>query len=109
MRVKVSILPSTKSKAQGCNETGAAVMPIQTTSENQSLTIYFGNSEESRTLQLADLCATTLALHLSGNKHVEEYYHSVRAQLVNEVLPLFRGAALLSSWPRTKFTNCSND
>ncbi len=54
-------------------------------------TIYFGNSHESRMLQLADLCATTLAFHLRQEAYAERHYEQMRPQLVNEVLPLFRG------------------
>jgi len=45
--------------------------------------IYFGHSHESRPLQVADLCATTLAYHLRGERDVKEFFPLLRAQFVN--------------------------
>jgi Protein of unknown function (DUF3800) len=37
-------------------------------------TIYFGHSEESRLLQLADVCCSTVALHLRDDPVARPYY-----------------------------------
>jgi Protein of unknown function (DUF3800) len=55
-------------------------------------TIYFGASENSRALQLADLCATTVALHLQKEPLVKPFFKMLEPQIKNGVVaPLFRG------------------
>ena len=54
-------------------------------------TIYFGHSKESRALQLADLCATILALTLRGDPVVQPFTQLLRPSLKNQVAPLFLG------------------
>lgn len=46
--------------------------------------IYFGNDEESRLLQLADCCCSTIARHWRGDPTVEPYYNILRRQIQNE-------------------------
>ena len=47
-------------------------------------TIYFGNSEESRALQLADVCCSTIIRHLRGDMDASPYYELLRRQIVND-------------------------
>jgi hypothetical protein len=44
-------------------------------------TIYFGHSNESRGLQLADACNFVIRSHLIGKKQVEPYYELLRTQI----------------------------
>jgi hypothetical protein len=46
-------------------------------------TIYFGDSKESRALQLADVCCSTIARHLRAEPVAEEFYTILRPQIVN--------------------------
>lgn len=48
-------------------------------------TIYFGHSHESRGLQLADLCAATIAYHLRGETDIEDFHTLLTIQLVNRI------------------------
>lgn len=47
-------------------------------------TIYFGHSEESRLLQLADVCCSTVGLHLRGDPIAQPYYAILRQQIIRE-------------------------
>lgn len=59
---------------------------------NTADTIYFGPSKHSRALQLADLCATTAALHLQQEPLVKPFFDLPRPQVKNGfVAPLFLG------------------
>jgi len=56
-------------------------------------TIYFGNSEESRALQLADVCCATITRQLRGDPAALPYYRALRGQIVNDgARPEFEGA-----------------
>jgi Protein of unknown function (DUF3800) len=50
-------------------------------------TIYFGDSRDSRALQLADICCSTINLHLRKVGYVEPYYELLRSQVVSESEP----------------------
>jgi hypothetical protein len=52
--------------------------------------IYFGNDEESRALQLADVCCSTITQYLLGNPLAIPYYDILRPWIINEGLPLYR-------------------
>jgi hypothetical protein len=45
-------------------------------------TIYFGNSQESRALQLADVCCSTIARHLRGDPLTAPYFELLRSQVI---------------------------
>jgi len=47
-------------------------------------TIYFGNSRESRALQLADACCSTITRHLRGDPVADPYYELLKQQVVND-------------------------
>jgi hypothetical protein len=47
-------------------------------------TIYFGDSHESRALQLADVCCSVIAGHLLNDPVVEPYYEMIRPRLTHE-------------------------
>lgn len=50
-------------------------------------TIFFGASHDSRALQLADVCCSTINLHLRNVEYAESYYQLIRSQIVNEDPP----------------------
>jgi hypothetical protein len=45
-------------------------------------TIYFGNSHESRAIQLADVCCSTIVRHLRGDPITAPYYDLLRRQII---------------------------
>ncbi len=47
-------------------------------------TVYFGDSHESRALQLADVCCSVISGHLLGDPVVKPYYEILRPRIVNE-------------------------
>jgi hypothetical protein len=47
-------------------------------------TIYFGNSRESRALQLADACCSTITRYLRGDAIAAPYYALLKQQVVND-------------------------
>ena len=47
-------------------------------------TIYFGDSHESRALQLADVCCSVIAGHILNDPVVEPYYEMIRPRLTHE-------------------------
>ena len=47
-------------------------------------TIYFGDSRESRAIQLADACCSTITRHLRGDPIAIPYYELLRPQVVND-------------------------
>jgi Protein of unknown function (DUF3800) len=56
-------------------------------------TIYFGKSSESRALQLADVCCSTITRHLRGEDIAAPYYQILQRQIVNEgARPKFENA-----------------
>ena len=46
--------------------------------------IYFGNDEESRLLQLADVCCSTIMRALRSDTTVAPYYELLRSQVLND-------------------------
>jgi hypothetical protein len=46
-------------------------------------TLYFGDSKESRALQLADVCCSIITQHLLGNPLATRYYRIIQTQIVN--------------------------
>jgi len=50
-------------------------------------TIYFGNSHESRMLQLADACNAIVKQHFMGTPAAEEFYRIIEPSLVQICLP----------------------
>jgi len=46
-------------------------------------TIYFGDSKESRFLQLADLCCATIKFHLMKQGYAEELYDLIHPQIAS--------------------------
>jgi hypothetical protein len=46
--------------------------------------IYFGDDEESRLLQLADYCCSTIARHLRNDPIAKPFYDILRLQVVND-------------------------
>ena len=48
-------------------------------------TISFGHSHESRGLQLADLCAATIAYHLRGDPDAGDFFDRLTFQMVKKV------------------------
>ena len=46
--------------------------------------IYFGNDQESRLLQLADVCCSTIARALRNDKVGAPYYEILRSQILND-------------------------
>jgi hypothetical protein len=47
-------------------------------------TIYFGDSRESRALQLADACCSTITRHLRGDSVADPYYELLKPQIVSD-------------------------
>jgi hypothetical protein len=47
-------------------------------------TLYFGHSKHSRLLQLADICCSTIMLHLRKSELVEPYYALIRRRVVHD-------------------------
>jgi hypothetical protein len=47
-------------------------------------TVYFGDSRESRALQLADVCCSTITRYLRGDTIAVPYYELLRRQIVND-------------------------
>jgi hypothetical protein len=52
-------------------------------------TIYFGNSQESRALQLADVCCSTITRHLRGDPIATRYYKLLLKQMILADRPQF--------------------
>ena len=57
-------------------------------------TVYFGNSKESVALQLADVCCSTITLHLLSSWYkrkpiAEDFYEIIRPQVITEVMPQY--------------------
>jgi uncharacterized protein DUF3800 len=46
-------------------------------------TVYFGDSRDSRALQLADVCCSTICVHLRGDPIVAPYYDLLRFRIQN--------------------------
>jgi len=46
-------------------------------------TLYFGDSKESRALQLADVCCSVITQYLLGNPLVTHYYRLIQPQIIN--------------------------
>ena len=44
-------------------------------------TVYFGDSSDSRALQLADVCCSTICLQLRGHQIAEPYYDLIRFRI----------------------------
>lgn len=52
--------------------------------------IYFGDSQQSAALQLADVCCSTINLHLQGDARVKPYYQLIKQQIVqSNPVPIF--------------------
>jgi hypothetical protein len=47
-------------------------------------TIYFGDSRDSRALQLADACCSTITRHLRGDPVATPYYEMLKPQITND-------------------------
>jgi hypothetical protein len=47
-------------------------------------TIYFGDSRESRALQLADACCSTITRQLRGDPDADPYYELLKPQIAND-------------------------
>jgi Protein of unknown function (DUF3800) len=47
-------------------------------------TLYFGHSKQSRLLQLADVCCSTIMLHLRKEQLAEPYYALIRRRVVHD-------------------------
>jgi len=59
-------------------------------------TIYFGNSEESRALQLADVCCATITRQLRGDPVASPYYRVLQRQVATDgARPKFENAEQL--------------
>jgi hypothetical protein len=46
-------------------------------------TVYFGDSRDSRLLQMADICCATIRIRLSKERIADPYYNLIRQQIVN--------------------------
>jgi hypothetical protein len=76
-----------KIRSLGASELGAAFrQALEGYLERSHVvdTIYFGNSRESRALQLADACCSTITRHLRGDPTASPYYELLKPQVVNE-------------------------
>ena len=74
-------------------------MPLQTGPSRIADTVYFGSSHESIALQLADVCCSTITLHLLERDYnrtptVGPYYEIIRESILNQGAPVM--------FPRTK-------
>jgi hypothetical protein len=60
-----------------------AIMPDFPTTKLEHVidTIYFGDSKESRALQLADVCNYVIRRHLVGKANAAPYYRLIEPQL----------------------------
>jgi hypothetical protein len=52
-------------------------------------TVYFGNSNDSRALQLADVCASTLVLHEQKDPIASPYYDLIQFRVMNRAMPIY--------------------
>lgn len=77
--------------------TVASSVVIESTGEKSSIvdTVYFGNAENSIALQLADVCCSTVTLHLLEKFYkwrpiVEPFYELIRPQIMTgDIVPMF--------------------
>jgi Protein of unknown function (DUF3800) len=72
---------------------GQSPMPLLTGVSRIADTVYFGSSKESVALQLADVCCSTVTLHLLEQDYkwspvVEPYYEIIRAAILNHGTPV---------------------
>jgi hypothetical protein len=52
-------------------------------------TVYFGNSHESRALQLADVCCSVIVRHLRGMAIAKPYYELVESRVINGPVKIY--------------------
>jgi hypothetical protein len=52
--------------------------------------IYFGDSHESRAIQLADVCCSVVSGHLLGDPIAESYYAQIKPRLVSPPAALYK-------------------
>lgn len=81
---------------------GQAPIPLETGESRIADTVYFGNSHESIALQLADVCCSTITLHLLEQDYgwgavVAPYYEILQPAILN------RGAPVM--FPRRRVVN----
>lgn len=72
------------------------IAPIPTVRSHIVETIYFGNSQESRAIQLADVCCSTITRFLRGDSTAAPYYEILRPQVISsDIRPRFEDAERL--------------
>ncbi len=52
-------------------------------------TMYFGDSEQSGALQLADVCCSAITLHLRKDPRADPYYGLIESQIIVNSVPIY--------------------